>query len=344
VIQYDNLIRRRVDSVHSANFDFSGQSSSVASNVKAGGLVNRTSPVLENRSYIRCSYCHDVHDLNRAQNDNSSGAPFLRGAWVGNPYPPELPPRASYPYTTRINTFGYPTPRALSTSRDRGGYFVDQNSGFPASNPAMDTLAKTAGLCILCHGANVDTLDFYKSATLWLPSMVNGHSNSTLGGTRANARDLFTGSRYGLGMGMQAGVPNTPWVCGPYGGECDSNYPQSWLVWGPCTGDCLNLRNSGWFGGPVDTMTQGGGDYANWYGTGTIGGSSAPGQAAHRFTCSKCHTPHAAGMPALLTHSCIDPAQGNFTIGGQTGTNLIANNCHRKTTTTDGWHRLAPGQ
>jgi hypothetical protein len=49
-------------------------------------------------------------------------------------------------------------------------------------------------------------------------------------------------------------------------------------------------------------------------------------------------------MPALLTHSCIDPAQGNFTIGGQTGTNLIANNCHRKTTTTDGWHRLAPGQ
>ena len=65
---------------------------------------------------------------------------------------------------------------------------------------------------------------------------------------------------------------------------------------------------------------------------------------AHKFTCSKCHSPHATGLPALLTHNCVDPALGNFTVYGSSGANLIANNCHRKTTTTDGWHRLQVGQ
>jgi hypothetical protein len=65
---------------------------------------------------------------------------------------------------------------------------------------------------------------------------------------------------------------------------------------------------------------------------------------AHQFTCSKCHRPHASGLPALLPQNCIDPAQGNYTINGQTGVNLVANNCHRKTSTSDGWHILAPGQ
>ena len=51
-----------------------------------------------------------------------------------------------------------------------------------------------------------------------------------------------------------------------------------------------------------------------------------------------------SGMPALLTHNCIDPGQGNYTTNGASGVNLIANNCHRKSSTSDGWHILAPGQ
>jgi hypothetical protein len=147
-------------------------------------------------------------------------------------------------------------------------------------------------------------------------------------------------------MGMQAVVPNTPWLCGPYGGECDGNYPQSWWMNGPCMSDCFNLVNSGWFNlGLTGSGTRGGGDFGGWYGIGTIGGMTAPGQMAHKFTCSKCHSPHATGLPALLTQNCIDPRLGSFTINGSYGgTNLIANNCHRKTSTADGWHKLAPGQ
>jgi hypothetical protein len=236
------------------------------------------------------------------------------------------------------------TPRGSSAARDRGGYFIDQNSGFPTSNPAMDTLDETAGLCTLCHGANVDAMDYYTNSTLWRTGMLNGHSNSTLGGTGLNKRDLFTGSRYGRGMGMQSGVPYTPYNCGYYGDQCDPNYPQSQAMNWACYSDCYNLINSGWFGGAAGSGTQGGGDYGNWYGTATVGGMSAPGQMAHKFTCSKCHSPHATGLPALLTQNCIDPSLGSFTINGYGGTNYIANNCHRKTTVNDGWHRLAPGQ
>jgi hypothetical protein len=149
-------------------------------------------------------------------------------------------------------------------------------------------------------------------------------------------------------MAMQMGVPDTPWaVCPNEGSNCDTNYPQAGFVSQICESDCNNLRNSGWFGGPVNTTTRGGGDYANWYGAGVIGGMSATENMAHKFSCAKCHSPHATGLPALLIHSCIDAGQGNFTIRGQDETNLIANNCHRKTGGTpdaSGWHKLSAGQ
>jgi len=146
-------------------------------------------------------------------------------------------------------------------------------------------------------------------------------------------------------MAMQWGVPGPPYACdcGGWSGCCDTTYPLSTWMDGCCDSSWV-IYNSGWFGGPAGTFSQGGGDFANWYGAGTIGGASGAGSLAHKFTCSKCHSPHATGLPALLTHSCIDPAQGNYTINGQSGVNLIANNCHRKTSTADGWHILAPGQ
>ena len=157
--------------------------------------------------------------------------------------------------------------------------------------------------------------------------------------------DLFTAARYGLDMGVQQNVPRTPWVCGDNYGDCDPNYPQATLVQWSCESNCNNLRNIGWYN-PIrtGTTTPRGGDYDNWYGIGTIGGMLTAEGKAHDFTCSKCHSPHATGLPALLTQNCIDPSLGNFTVNGYTGTNLIANNCHRKTTASDGWHILAPGQ
>jgi len=352
---YDPLLKRRVASVHSANFDITGQSSSVAANITAAHRVRQgtsgnpmgdpSEPVLEDAGQIRCSYCHDVHGT-----FGPSGKPHLRGTWVGDPYPPELPPRSTYTYTKKVSTLAgnRVTPRALASSRDRGGYFIDQNSNSPTLHTSMDTIAETAGLCTLCHGTDIDRMDYYSSANLWrfAPPGKNGHSNSALCGTRVDTliSDLFTGSRYGAGMGMQNQVPRSPWVCDDYG-NCDTNYPQAPLVMWSCETNCNNLVNSGWFNTiRTGTTSPMGGDFTNWYGTGTIGGINQAGAKAHNFTCSKCHSPHATGLPALLTQNCIDPALGNFTINGFTGTNLIANNCHRKTNVIDGWHTLYPGQ
>ncbi len=325
--EYDGLVARRIASIHTTSFDPAGQSSSVAANVDAGGIVNRTAPALEARGFVRCSNCHDVHD-----SFGPDGKPYIRGRWASNPYPPELPPRSGYVYSTGANVI-YTTPRGRSTARDKGGYFIDQNSNWPTNNAAMDTVQETAELCTLCHGSTIDGLDFYTGRKLWRAPMVNGHNNSALGGTGADKADLFTGTRYPYGMAMQASLGGPPYVCGFYGGECDGLYPLSWWMNGCCDGQVV-VYNSGWYGT----------DGANWYGTGTIGGASGPGSMAHKFTCSKCHTPHASGLPALLPQNCIDPALGNWTINGHSGTNLVANNCHRKTTTADGWHILAPGQ
>ncbi len=338
--EYDTLLKRRIASVHTASFDTAGQSSSVAANVRPDNTVERLSPTLENKSYIRCSYCHDVHDLNRAQSDALSGKPYLRGSWVGNPYPPELPPRAAGSIMNSV-AYAYPTgaPRNIVTNRQRGGYFIDQNSGWPTDNLAMNSPASTAGLCTLCHGANVDTMKFYTGSSLWGTGMVNGHSNSTLGGTRSNARDIFSASRGQvspavLGMGQQMGVG---------GGAClGSNY-RACVAAGDVCNACCVIGNQGWYGGvtPLTGCAAGGGDYANWYTDGMIGGAQGPGSMAHKFTCSKCHTPHAAGLPALLVHNCIDATLGTPANNPQ---DLRAVNCHRKTSAADGWHRLTPGQ
>ncbi|MFA6148384.1 MAG: hypothetical protein WC899_09260 [bacterium] len=341
VDEYDPALRRRIVSVHTTSFDASaGQSSSVAANVQSDNSVNRTSPTLENKSYIRCSYCHDVHDLNRAQGDTTSGKPFLRGTWVTNPYPPELPPRAAGTIMNGV-AYAYPTgaPRNLVTNRERGGYFIDQNSGWPTDNPAMNSLSSTAGLCTLCHGTNVDTMKFYPSSSLWRAGTVNGHSNSTLGATRANPSDLFSGVRGGgCGMGQQMCVGG--YIGGGSYGNCYQRYGPNWS-------SCCIITNDGWYGGLnppylnscTGTATEP--DYANWFTNGMIGGAQGPGSMAHKFTCSKCHTPHAAGLPALLVHNCVDAVLGTPSNNAQ---NITAVNCHRKTSSADGWHKLAPGQ
>ncbi len=315
--QYDPLVKRRIASVHTANLEPAGQFSSVAENIWSNGTVNHATPTLENKSYIRCSYCHDVHDT-----FGPNGRPHLRGTWVGNPYPPELPPRPGYTYTTTAVVGGAPRPRATSAARGKGGYFIDQNSGRPTDDPAMDSLAETAGLCTLCHGANVDTMDYYPGSTLWRAGQLNGHSNASLGGSRTNRADLFSAARGGATQTMQmqdsVGCVERYWICG--------ERPQCFSYGAPC------IVNSGLYGT----------DYANWYGTsGQIGGASGPNTLAHKFTCSKCHSPHASGLPALLTMNCVDPAQGGYTAFGYLNQ---SGNCHRKTSTADGWHRLAPGE
>lgn len=380
---------QRISSVHSVNFMLTQtQGSSVANNIDGSGNVIRSnSQVLETPGQIRCSYCHDVHDMNRALVDinagtteTATGRPFLRGSWFGNPYAPDMPPLNSYTYPTtggsnsagqrfRIGTGGTAMPVGnavprLFANKDiqaKGGYFIDQNSDFPTAGKAAD-LSDTAGLCVLCHGNDVNNMNYY-SSSMWRTDQVNGHANAVLGGSgasHANARNIFDGRRgtslaTGMYMAAQDGVNvnkfgdgNSLKNSGPY----RSTFNKA------ADGNGANSppRNTGWYGGTEGSTTRGS-QYATWYSgnstatsTASIGTNGTTARA-HDFSCSKCHSPHATGLPALLATNCLDFKASNWArtanngvVLGPTTSNAFAlrsqNNCHRKENTSTGWHRL----
>ena len=355
---------RRISSVHSGNFDLTAaDASSVAMNVDlASGNVDRsTTNDNETPGEIRCTYCHDVHDMNRAvnldgSNETATGRPFLRGTWAGNPYPPSRPPLDSYEQNNAYVTNRYEAgqgrgmPRLYSNSagsKAKGGYFIDANSNYPTKNAAYDTLDETAGLCATCHGTDIDNLDYYTGTSLWRSGTVNGHSNSTVGGTGANKRNIFSASRTADYMSNQGNVGRTQQNDG-------NNSPQHFSSGQPQ----IEIFNTGWYGGTGGSSTQGT-DFSSWYNTSTTTTTTAAiGQdpnlgvnnKAHNFTCSACHTPHASGLPVLLIMNCVDQYQSNYQNSVRTAANPSARgatNCHRKedtNSTTTGWHRLNRGQ
>jgi predicted CxxxxCH...CXXCH cytochrome family protein len=398
-------LSRRISSVHSADFGYSDANtigSSVITNVSAGVVDRGATQTLEPRSALRCSYCHDVHDLNKANGgagytDGSSGPPYLRGTWFGNPYGPDMPPTTADSYSnTGSPSTGEPsqgnryvvegqtltatgwtqaTPRIYtSLSYQRGGYFIDQNSGWPTDDVDYDTLEETSGLCVLCHGTAVDTMDYYTTGTIWrfAPPSKNGHANAALGGTGvsgtydSNLFDADRGTEYGAGVAM--GAQDGAWLRTQSGTDnygVDGSYGEA-KAFGPYSAwerptepansgnNQVPANNSGWFGGTPGTNTIGG-QYSTWFGGTGIGTDGSSGATrAHNFTCSKCHSPHATGLPALLITNCLDQDeatwQGASTIGpgGSTvGNNWryrVQMNCHRKDSTSTGWHNLSPSQ
>ena len=258
---------------------------------------------------------------------------------MGNPYPPDIPPRGSYTYTEKGCDGCLPTPRPNTNARDRGGFFIDKNSGNPTSGR---TLADTAGICTLCHGTNVDTMDFY-SGNMWLTT--NGHSNAVLGGTGSNKGNLFD-ARRGQTTYSYRNMDMQYWVgLVDFGMLYDSDPSDD----GPMIGGSWGgwVRNSGWYGGTTGSLTRLSGDYNNWYGTGIGSGTGTAGGKAHEFTCSKCHSPHATGLPVLLTTDCLDTGLSSTfsrNAGRVNPTTSAAGNCHRKTNLTTGWYWLASGQ
>jgi len=396
-------------SIHTANEIDSnpigdGVSSSVEHNINwpAGTLrddspVGIGSPTLEPVSRIRCSYCHDVHGTADhsgviAAADDPDTAPYLRGTWLHNPYVAtaiERPPESGDSWTgNRWSHFdtGDTVPRLLSdtngatagngSGNSAGGYQIDQNNNFPTTG---ETLSSTAGLCVLCHGSSVDTMDYYSAENLWIGT--NGHSNAALGGTsnttiRANlfdARDrdginATTNLNMGFfmaGQGADNVLDDSRWGKQkwdgnnerykdlPYGGNGKGDNPDK--------GDngVAPPRNTGYYGGTAGTLTRGAG-YSTWYSSTGIGSNGSGTGRAHDFSCSKCHTPHASGLPALLVTNCLDYTISNWSVsasgpdGGSSVTlgplaadtwaKQVMNNCHRKDTTANGWNVLAPAQ
>ena len=354
---YDSRLTRPIASVHTVNLSGTAGAdiSSVAANVNSSGQVARgslnsslpgyaasqgstTTPTLENKQYIRCSYCHDVHDLNKAVGDSTSNEPFLRGTWLSDPYPADVPPTKNQTWTSSNHYYNSNQrdgmPRIKTTCTDQGGFFIDQNSSNPTSGK---TVAQTAGLCTLCHGTDINNMDYYTGSDLWQGS--NGHSNAALGGTGTHKVNLFDAtrgqSRYF--MGMQDYINR----------QVNSNTP----AWGRnYLQKTYAARNDGWYdnGAAVGTSTRQDGDYSNWYSSTGIGShTGVAGGKAHDFTCSKCHSPHATGLPALLTTNCLDVNISQWTNAYNSNVNYNTNqstNCHRKTSTSTGWNKLAPAQ
>jgi predicted CxxxxCH...CXXCH cytochrome family protein len=381
-------LQRRITSVHSVNFDGTAQVSSIGTAVDANGVLTATAQ--ETSANIRCSYCHDVHDLDLAVADTNTGRPFLRGSWMGNPYAPDMPPLAGYTYPTTggpqgignrwaagsgTNPVAVPRLWTSTSMQAKGGYFLDQNSGWPTQNTSYNTLAKTAGICTTCHGTDVDNMDFYSNSTastnLWRrASPANGHANAALGGAGAaspNASNIFDGRRGatdGFYMALQDMMTTTDWGkrSGPTGQQVKGTAPfGSTYSFQPEDGGTGPARNLGWYGGTENTLTRGA-QYGTWYTgnttlntAGSIGNNGTTARA-HDFTCSKCHSPHASGLPALLITNCLDRSIGTWTANANSGRGTIGpngnsawlpyvqNNCHRKDSTTSGWHRLATGQ
>jgi hypothetical protein len=353
-----------------------GPLKSMHSTAMVGAAPLATRPGLKPLGTIRCSYCHDVHDLNRAlrtigvnsYGDNVSGEtgpPFLRGRWRSNPYKEDGAPQPGM--TSYDPSFGA-VPRGGVGSAEPGGYQIDNNNGRPTAGWGV----QSSGLCMLCHGDNIDDMNQFgvdengiaqTPAQSWLGP--NGHSNAVIGGTRKNAFNVYNedvrkpASRYAPRDGQEyymTGSPNMAYQqspCGSWQAGFRSWYGIGWNL-SPTVVNVWESCGYNW-GATVDNIT-----IDNNY---------------HNFPCSKCHNPHASRLPRLMITNCLDtkhngwdssggvavlpaagtmnmwqvgtpvsPENGNVTFSNATS----AQNCHRlkkpafNNAGGDGWNKVTP--
>lgn len=305
---------------------------------------------------IRCSNCHDVHNMNKAPGDNVSGQPYLRGTWIRNPYPEDGAPW-NKAYATVIAGYG-PVPRA--GGNEMGGYQIDQNNGNPTAGMS---LATSAGICTLCHGSNVDTMDKTTGENLWIGT--NGHSNATLGGTASAAANIF-GNGIG-GRAVAVGDANTKVLSATDGKMGAADVYDMGLQIMPNTLGVTTAYGMGYRGNdsqgyaPTISQTRG----YNSYQWGATVDQTTTDVGYHAFTCSKCHNPHASRLPKLMITNCLDTSHNTWQSGsnganGQTqsywtastedsgemaATWNTAQNCHRYDPNTNGgggWNKVTP--
>ena len=329
---------------------------------------------------IRCSNCHDVHNLNLAPGDTMTGMPYLRGTWMTNPYEEDGAPY-NKAYTSQ-SVMGQ-VPRGGTAYDELGGYYIDQNNVVPGTGNGSPTAAhyptsgwtiqSSAGLCVLCHGDNVDEMDQRDDATdgnvLWLGT--NGHSNSALGGTFSAAVNVFdyshgrpTPSSFDWGGGRPRNTTHIPVQVPDMAYLDQGNFG---LAGGGYRGTDGNAGgyNPPMVDGFVGSASQ---PYAfNVYNWGATVDGTTTDQMYHQFSCSKCHNPHASRLPKLLITNCLDirhntwddarsSLQNTFTAAALTAVDrgmpaayyASAQNCHRfdgrraNTTLRGGWNKVTP--
>jgi predicted CxxxxCH...CXXCH cytochrome family protein len=360
-------------SIHSTNF-------STGTSTLTGSAYAYTAEAKESVADIRCSHCHAVHDHVRPASKGGGvvgpiGKPHLRGTYRSNPYPEDGPPY-NKAYASR-NKYGA-VPRGGPQYNEEGGFFIDQNSGFPTNDPNWNTVEKTAGLCLLCHGTNIDTMDWRTGENLWVGS--NGHSASALGGTgiyKANIFDYTHGRPAPVVWGSRASgtmttqVPNMAYVMQAKSTEVPNasgpgeGYGYRGWESGTYTGQYNPPTNPASRGyGFRDYMTAGLGWGAAWNSlTGVTVDAATIDYPYHKFTCSKCHNPHASRLPKLMITNCLDirhntwddarsTLQTKYTAAALTDRNKYAayydsaQNCHRRddgqNAKNPGWNKVTP--
>jgi len=312
----------------------------------------------DSNDLIRCSWCHDVHDLNLAENDVTNGAPFLRGSWLGSPYKEDGAPRSTITYTAVTNFDA--VPRGGTGYTQMGGYFIDQNSTQPTT--AGHTVYSSAGLCILCHTDNVDEMDYSPNGNegLWIGAN-NGHSDSSIGGTTQGGANIFT-----LSDRSPVDPPVDYTANYVEGGNPSMGYQNCAALGASARGDGFRSAYGGYGFGvlPLINTADFGHQAFNW---GVTVDDSVVDTGYHTFSCSKCHNPHASRLPKLMITNCLDTRHNDWddgrTVSGvSSGTGVPASadnnnktlsnvgsaqNCHRvgdplQSGTGAGWNKVTP--
>ncbi len=248
---------------------------------------------------IRCSYCHDVHQLNKAAGDTQTGgAPYLRGTWKGNPFNEDGAPMSAGSTFPAQGNFsanaagGVPRGRAVTADTTMmGGYWIDQNSMTPQS---AWTQANSWGLCGLCHGTSVGSLDTHTGENAWINSTKNGHLG-VMAATTQNVTNIFD---YSHGRTSSLGVGSAPENYLTIGNMADQAFVGS-------TG--YHYRGSGGANSYLSPIEPINSRYAfNSYNWGASVNGTTTDSSFHKFMCSKCHNPHASRLPKLLITNCLD--------------------------------------
>ncbi len=308
---------------------------------------------------IRCSYCHDVHDMNRAvlagttTNESMTGKPYLRGSWYGNPYKEDGAPQAGTTYTNfSTDQYGSVPRGSKDPTQLMGGYWIDQNSGDPVS---AWTPSEFGGLCEMCHGngdgtlssSEIDSLNYFGSQGSGWVSGYNGHANSVKGGSGGggiSARNIFNDTDRGGGSTNDYNGSMAYWGFQEPGdqnagirandGDAWNEQPYVDRYWDePCANDNNNCNGSYQV------------DWDDLRGM-TVRGSStgSPDDNYHTFSCSKCHNPHASRLPKLMITNCLDTKQNQWDNNYQAptwGPTVLDDTTASNWTTAQNCHRLA---
>ena len=321
---------------NSANFGY--KTGTIQSTHSVDGTA--TIPGLDPVYNIRCSYCHDVHDLNSLASDSSSGKPYLRGTWMGNPYKEDGAPQSGTIYTANTsNDFG-PVPRAdNSTSMEMGGYWIDQNTTDTPTSLGW-TADSSSALCALCHGSNTDgTWDLIGSGSgndidnlnefdfnelgnaetadvSWVGT--NGHSNAVLGGTGQYTANIFSENDRKPtdlycdptgGPDIDGVAHDAPGYCAGYPNMAYQQYSDHTTIRGAGFRGTIGGTEGYW----IDPNVRVNQPYAyDDYMWGATVDDTTPDTQYHQFSCSKCHNPHASRLPRLLISNCLDTSHNTW--------------------------------